>query len=111
MSEEKEPGKKIEKESKHVKTEKPDQKEEKFSEKVTEKTGYEPGELLKAPVEPPKEVKDPRPASNNQKTAIISGVILIIIGFILWGALSFWAFVVLAFAGVILIAYGGMVRI
>ncbi|MGH7237751.1 MAG: hypothetical protein ACREGF_04410 [Candidatus Saccharimonadales bacterium] len=100
-----------EKESEHVKIDQPGQKEEKISEKITEKTGYEPGELLKAPVEPPGKVKNPRPASNNQKTAIISGVILIIIGFILWGAISFWAFVVLAFCGVFLIAYGGMARI
>ena len=78
-----------------------DNKEDKS--KVEEKTGIEPKELLKAPVEPPK-IKDKREPTEKQKSTYMIGLFVILAGLLLYplGGIYVSAFVVVVGLGVII---------
>ena len=51
---------------------------------VTNKVGYDPKELLTAPLKPPKASKAPPPTSR-QRAIIGSGILLAVFGLLIWG--------------------------
>lgn len=87
-----------------------EKKKEEKEEGGFEIAGYKPGEIAKAPLEPP-EPKDKKAPNKHQRRVIIFGFILIVIGFILWPLIAFAVGAVFAVAGALVVAFGALVRI
>lgn len=83
----------------------------KIRQKVVEGTGFEPDELLTAPVKPP-ELKNVRPSIRpEQLWLIMSGFVLAVLGLVVIAATSSLFGIILAVIGAILIVFATLVRI
>jgi len=77
--------------------------------KITQKTGYNPVELLKAPVEPPK----PRPLggpNGNQIVGVAIGAGVIIGGLVGWLILDSWLLLLAVLAGAVCVVASALVK-
>lgn len=83
----------------------------KIRQKVVEGTGFEPDELLTAPVKPP-ELKNVRPSVRPEQLGlIITGFVLAVLGLAIAAATSSAVGVILTAIGAIAIAFATLVRI
>jgi hypothetical protein len=81
------------------------------NETVLEKrTGYEPKELLKSPVKPPKN-KDKRPPTDKQKSTFITGLFIVLAGLLLFSLVGIYGEAFLVVVGLGVIAYSVLFRI
>ena len=77
---------------------------------LEKKTGYEPHELLKAPVKPPKS-KDRRPPTDKQKSTFIMGLFIILAGLLLFSLVGIYGTAFLVVVGLGVIGYSVLFRI
>lgn len=84
-------------------------KEESEDKDKKEIGGYEPAEILKAPLEPP-EPSDKKPPNRHQQRVIFFGFAFVLLSPLLL-FVSLVAFIVLALAGAGIVAFGSLVRV
>ena len=83
----------------------------KIRQSVVDKTGFEPDELLTAPIKPPV-LKNVRPSPRpEQLWFIIVGFVLAVIGLILFAATASFSGILIAAIGALAIALAALVRI
>jgi len=82
---------------------------ERLTDKIEEKTGIEPKDILRSPLEPPK-VKDNRPASDRQKNLFLYGLLIILFGLVLI-PVGVLAPLIVGIIGVLVLAYSVLVRV
>lgn len=83
----------------------------KIRQKVVEGTGFEPDELLTAPVKPP-ELKNVRPGPKPEQLGIVvGGFVLAVLGLVIFAATASFIGVLLAAGGAIAIALATLIRI
>lgn len=96
------------------KKEEEDKKDEEGEEEndsiVKQATGYEVGELVKSPVEPPEHAKSARPV-RGQIRSLLYGFALIILGLIAWPIFGFRVAIAVVLVGAAFIALGTLVRL
>jgi len=83
----------------------------KVRQSVVDKTGFEPDELLTAPVKPP-ELKNVRPSPRpEQLWLIVAGFALAVLGLVLIGATASFTGIVFTIVGALAIAIATLVRL
>lgn len=73
-------------------------------------SGYEPGEILKAPVEAP-HITSARNPNYTQRVVVVIGFAMAVAGLLIWPLVSLAAGLAVAVAGALLVALGTMFRL